>query len=79
MDCEHNTRIEILTIDDYRFVTTQKSIDALKKSSRDARQLAGAYRMSRGGAPSLVSGDHDDYDIMKNLSLSQDIVKGGEA
>ena len=29
----------------------QRQWDGLKKGARDARQLAGAYRMSRGGAP----------------------------
>ena len=52
---ESTQRLDLFNLDNFRYVTTQKSIDALKKSSRDARQLAGAYRMSRGGAPSLVT------------------------
>ena len=34
-----------------RNVSLQKQYDGLKKGSRDARQLAGALRMSKGGAP----------------------------
>jgi len=35
-----------------RNIALQKQLDILKKGSKDARQLAGAYRMSHGGAPS---------------------------
>ena len=37
-----------------RNTSLQKQLDILKKGSKDARQLAGAYRMSHGGAPSRV-------------------------
>ena len=38
----------------FRNSSLQKQLDSLRKSSRDARQVAGAFRMSRGGAPYLV-------------------------
>ena len=38
-----------------RRVTKQKQLDQVKKGARDARQLAGALRMSKGGAPWMVS------------------------
>ena len=41
----------------FRNSSLQKQLDSLRKSSRDARQVAGAFRMSRGGAPYLVR-DH---------------------
>ena len=38
-----------------RNAAKQKQLDQVKKGTRDARQLAGAYRMSKGGAPWMVS------------------------